>query len=326
MSKYRHALPQLGQRPFLSDGGLETTLIFHEGRELPQLAAFDLLKDAAGLEWLRRYFERYIDIARQHGAGFILETPTWRASSDWGRLLGYDTLALADANRIAIGLMLELRAAHETKDLPMVISGNLGPRGDGYRPDARMSIAEAREYHAGQVATFADTDADVVSAFTLNYIEEAVGIVQAARAARIPVVVSFTVETDGRLPTGDPLAEAILQTDAATGGYASYYMINCAHPTHFRHLFQDDAEWRNRIRGLRANASRRSHEELDESPDLDAGNPAELGAEYQELRALLPQLAVLGGCCGTDHRHVGEIAGCCVAGSTPYEELRALAS
>jgi homocysteine S-methyltransferase len=322
MSKYRRALPQLGQRPFLSDGGMETTLIFHEGRELPHLAAFDLLKDPEGVAWLRRYFERYIDIARRHDAGFILEAPTWRASSDWGARLGYDDRALEDANRIAIGLLLELRATHETRDLPMVISGNIGPRGDGYRPDARMSIAEARDYHATQVNTFADTDADLVSAFTLNYVEEAIGIVQAARAAGIPAVVSFTVETDGRLPTGDSLAEAILQTDAATGGYTSYYMINCAHPSHFRHLFHDGATWRDRIRGIRANASRRSHAELDESTDLDAGNPAELGAEYRALRALMPALTVLGGCCGTDHRHVGQIASHC---APAVDEVHALA-
>jgi homocysteine S-methyltransferase len=312
MSKYRKALPQLGNRAFLSDGGLETTLMFHERMELPHLAAFDLLKSAAGLASLRRYFETYLEIARRHGTGFILEAPTWRASPGWGALLGYDVQTLADANRIAIGLLLELRAMHETPDMPIVISGNLGPRGDGYRPDTRMSIAEARDYHDFQVRTFADTDADLVTAFTLNYIEEAAGIVQAARAARIPVVISFTLETDGRLPTGESLPEAIQATDAETDGYAAYYMINCAHPTHFRHLFNDAGAWRDRIRGVRANASRRSHAELDESPDLDAGNPPELGAQYRELRALLPGLNVLGGCCGTDHRHVGAIASCCV--------------
>jgi homocysteine S-methyltransferase len=325
MSKYRRKLPQLGGRPFLTDGGLETTLMFHEGIELPHFAAFDLLKDKAGLQTLRQYFERYIDIARQHALGFILEAPTWRASSDWGRRVGYDALRLADTNRTAIGLMLELRAEHETRDMPMVISGNIGPRGDGYRPDARMSVAQARDYHAAQVETFAGTDADMVSAFTLNYIEEAIGILQAARDARMPAVISFTLETDGRLPTGDALADAILRTDAETDGYAAYYMINCAHPTHFQHVLQHGAAWRERIRGLRANASRRSHAELDECTDLDVGNPPELGAEYRSLCEHLPSLTVLGGCCGTDYRHIAEIARHSLVNGEAPGELRAYA-
>ncbi len=311
MSKYRKHLPQLGTRLFLTDGGLETTLVFHEGLDLPCFAAFDLLKDDDGLKTLRRYFDRYIAIARDRGLGMVLEAPTWRANPDWGAKLGYDADTLADANRKAIGLMLELRAAAETPLTPMVISGNLGPRGDGYRADDRMSAAEARAYHTAQIATFAATDADLVAAFTLNYVEEAVGIAQASRDAAMPVAISFTVETDGRLPAGGTLAEAIQRTDDQTDGYAAYYMINCAHPTHIEHLLQQPGEWSNRIRGLRANASKRSHAELDESIELDMGDPEELGGEYLKLCRLLPRLTVLGGCCGTDHRHVEAICAAC---------------
>jgi S-methylmethionine-dependent homocysteine/selenocysteine methylase len=311
MSKYRKHLPQLGEAPFLTDGGLETTLVFHEGLDLPCFAAFDLLKDGQGTEILRRYFERYLEIARTHEVGMVLEAPTWRASADWGEKLGYDALSLADANRKAIGLMLEIRAAHETRGTPIVISGNIGPRGDGYRAEARMTAEEARAYHAQQIQTFAQTDTDLVSAFTINYVDEAVGIVQAARDCAMPVVVSFTVETDGRLPSEESLAEAIERTDAQTGDYAAYYMINCAHPTHFAGVLRAGGRWRERIHGLRANASRCSHTELDESTELDAGNPRELGAQYQELRELLPHMSVLGGCCGTDHRHVDAIAAAC---------------
>jgi S-methylmethionine-dependent homocysteine/selenocysteine methylase len=304
-------LPQLGDRLFLTDGGLETTLIFHEGLDLPCFAAFDLLKNEAGIAILRRYYDRYVAIARVHGVGVVLEAPTWRANPDWGARLGYDAGALTDANRKAIGLMLEIRAAAKDPHTPMVISGNLGPRGDGYRPDARMTATEAQSYHAQQIETFAQTDADLVSAFTINYVEEAVGIVRAARAAAMPVVISFTVETDGHLPSGDGLDEAIGRTDAETDRYAAYYMINCAHPTHFRHVLDDGGNWRERIRGLRANASCRSHAELDDSTELDAGNPDELGDQYLALRRMLPRLTVLGGCCGTDHRHVDAIfAGC----------------
>ena len=311
MSKYRNHLPQLGDAMFLTDGGLETTLVFHDGLDLPCFAAFDLLRGEAGVETLRDYYDRYVSIARQRGVGVVLEAPTWRANPDWGAKLGYDAEALADANRKAIGLMLEIRTAHETPGAPMVISGNLGPRGDGYRADARMTVEKARHYHAAQIETFASTDADMVSAFTMNYVEEAAGIVRAAQDADMPVVISFTVETDGHLPSGQRLADAIQRTDDATGAYAAYYMINCAHPTHFDEVLCDGDQWLDRLRGVRANASRCSHAELDESTELDAGNPRELGNEYRELRRRLPRLSILGGCCGTDHRHVEAIFAAC---------------
>jgi S-methylmethionine-dependent homocysteine/selenocysteine methylase len=170
-----------------------------------------------------------------------------------------------------------------------------------------MSITEARDFHAAQIDTFADTAADMVSVFTMNYVEEAAGIAQAARAARMPLAVSFTLETDGRLPSGDTLGDAIARTDDASDGHPSYYMINCAHPSHFEHVLDARAPWLDRIRGLRANASRRSHAELDESTDLDDGNPEELGGQYRALRPLLRKLSVVGGCCGTDHRHVASV-------------------
>jgi S-methylmethionine-dependent homocysteine/selenocysteine methylase len=307
MGKYRQRLPQTAGRLFVTDAGLETELVFHDGRELPHFAAFDLLRDDAGFERLRAYYLRYAEIAGAHGLGLVLETPTWRASPDWGEKLGYDRATLADANRRAVGLLLEIRSAFETPATPVVVSGNLGPRGDGYRPATRMSAAEARDYHAWQIGTFASTEADLVSVFTMNYVEEAIGVAAAAREHAMPAVISFTLETDGRLPSGQSLAEAIEQTDAATDGHPAYYMINCAHPTHFARTLREAGAWSERIRGLRANASRRSHAELDASTELDDGNPEELGAQYQALRPLLPRLTVVGGCCGTDHRHVGSI-------------------
>jgi homocysteine S-methyltransferase len=303
-SKYRHRLPQLGQKLFATDGGIETTLIFHENIPLPHFAAFDLLKNEAGITVLRRYFEHYTGIAREHGIGIVLESVTWRASADWGQKLGYDAQALADANRKSIGLLLQIRDEHETTATPIVVSGAIGPRGDGYIADTRMSATQARDYHRTQIETFAGTDADMVAAFTMNYVEEAIGIVNAAKDAGMPVAISFTLETDGFLPSGDALEKAVLRTDEETGGYASYFMINCAHPTHFRHVLERGGSWLRRVRGVRANASKRSHAELNDSPDLDEGDPIALGAEYRDLRTLLPALSVAGGCCGTDHRHV----------------------
>lgn len=312
MAKYRTRLPQLADKLFLTDSGMETTFVFHEGIELPCFASFDLLKSDVGTARTRAYYERHIAIAKRNGLGFVLESPTWRANPDWGRKIGYADEALADLNRRAIGLMAELRRAHETAHSPMVISGNIGPRGDGYRVEYAMTATEAQDYHAWQIAIFRDTEADMVSAFTLNYVEEAIGVARAAQAAGLPVVISFTLETDGRLPTGQTLKEAIEETDRETGAAPAYYMINCAHPTHFDDALRRKEDWIARLRGLRANASQRSHAELDAAPDLDIGDPVELGRQYRDLRRRMKHLTVLGGCCGTDHRHIEQICLACV--------------
>ena len=311
MPGYRHALPQLGDELFLTDGGIETTLIFHDGLELPDFAAFHLLRTTDGTKTLRKYFRTYAAIAQRHSTGLILESATWRASPDWAKRLGYAPVDLADANRKAIELLESVRAEYETEQIPVVISGCVGPRGDGYVPTAAMSEAEAERYHAVQIRTFAGTAADMVCAVTMNYVEEAIGIARAAAAVNMPVAISFTVETDGNVPTGQTLKSAIEQVDAATERYPSYFMINCAHPTHFAHVLAEGGPWLDRIRGVRANASQRSHAELNESPDLDIGNPVELGMQYQALRHQLQHLNVMGGCCGTDHRHLEQIAEAC---------------
>jgi S-methylmethionine-dependent homocysteine/selenocysteine methylase len=306
--RYRQQLPHLERDAlFLTDAGLETMLVFQDGIDLPHFAAFDLLRTDAGRTRLRRYYEGFATLAVQQRVGLVLEAPTWRASPDWGARLGYDLAALAAVNRDAIALLTTLRDAHACARSPMVVSGNLGPRGDGYVVGQQMSVAEAREYHAWQVGVFALTAADMISVFTMNYAEEAAGIALAARAAELPLAVSFTLETDGRLPSGQPLAEAIAQVDAASSDWPAYYMINCAHPDHFAQLFATAAPWQQRVRGVRANASRRSHAELEASTTLDAGDPEELGGQYRQLRSALPQLSVVGGCCGTDHRHVAAI-------------------
>jgi homocysteine S-methyltransferase len=312
MAKYRNALPQLGGDFFITDGGIETTLIFHDKLELPDFAAFDLLKSAVGMAALRKYFHAYAEIARRFGAGLVLESPTWRASADWATRLGYSRDALDAANRRSIELLEEIRAEFETDRSRIVISGCVGPRGDGYIPANMMSPEEAENYHREQIETFAGSAADLVTAITMNYAEEAAGITQAARRAGMPVAISFTVETDGALPTGQTLQGAIEQVDAATSAYPCYYMITCAHPTHFEHALAEKELWVKRIRGLRANASRRSHAELNESADLDVGDPVDLAARYAELKTnRLAHLNVMGGCCGTDDRHVEQIAKTC---------------
>lgn len=308
MSRFRRDLGTALRRTFVTDAGLETWLTFQQGVDLPYFAAFDLLRSDSGRRLLRTYFARFAEIAAESGHALILESPTWRASADWGLRLGYDRNALADANCAAIDLMLEVRGEAEARGTLVLVSGNMGPRGDGYVADRRMAPDEAEDYHRDQIATFAGTEADLVSAFTMNYVDEAIGLARAARRERMPAVLSFTVETDGRLPSGETLGEAIARTDAETDGYRLHYMINCAHPTHFDGALGIEDPLRERIRGIRANASRLSHAELETSTELDAGDPNDLADRYVRLRTALPRLAVIGGCCGTDDRHVAAVA------------------
>jgi len=308
MAQYRENLPQLDGSMFLTDGGLETVLVYRQGIDLPCFAAFDLLKDEKGKEILRQYFRTHAAIAIENGLGFILESVTWRANADWAEKIGYSRAKLAELNRVAIDLLDEVRRACESDTSPMVISGCVGPRGDGYDASGHTDEDAAERYHREQIETLAASDVDLVTAITMTNVEEATGIARAARAAGVPSVISFTVETDARLPSGETLREAIERVDGATDGAPVYYMINCAHPTHFEAALRAGEPWIERIRGLRVNASCKSHAELDESTELDDGNPAELGRQCADLRELLPHINVLGGCCGTDERHIAEIA------------------
>lgn len=287
----------------LTDGGIETVLLFHDGFELPCFAAFPLLEDPAGRAAIRRYFDGFLDTAEELGIPFVLDTPTWRANPDWGARLGYDRDALAAANMEAVAFARELAC-----DRPAVsINGTLGPRGDGYVVGERMTADEAAAYHAWQIGVFADTGTDRVTALTLSYPDEAVGVVRAAADVGMPVVASFTVETDGRLPDGTPVAEAIERVDDETDGAAAFFGINCAHPTHIA-TGLDGARALDRVGALRVNASALSHAELDAAEDLDEGVPAELALANSALRDLLPGVRQLGGCCGTDLRHVSAMA------------------
>ena len=303
---YRNRLPQLEGGLFITDGGIETTLIYHRGLELPAFAAFDLLKDDEGTDELRRYYAPYALLAREHGVGLVLESPTWRANPDWAAEIGYSLDELDAVNRKAIALMEELRAEYAGR-APIVISGCVGPQSDGYSPETILTATDAETYHSTQIGTFADTAADMVTAITMTYAEEAVGVARAAAKAGLPSAISFTLETDGRLPNGQELGEAIVQVDHETGSAPAYYMINCAHPAHFEGVLETGAPWAARIGGIRANASTKSHAELDEATELDEGDPADLGARHAALKASLPAVNVLGGCCGTDDRHVAAI-------------------
>jgi S-methylmethionine-dependent homocysteine/selenocysteine methylase len=299
-------LPQLSSDLYLSDGGLETTLVFLQGRELPEFAAFPLLEDESGRDVLRSYFEPFLDLAARHGLGLILDTPTWRANRDWGAVLGYDAERLADVNRRAVDLVADI--ARSRPDVPTVLNGVIGPRGDGYVVGHAMTAPEAADYHRPQAQAFASAGAQMMSAVTMNYVAEAIGIVRAGVAAGVPTVVSFTVETDGALPSGQALGDAVREVDAATDGGAAYFMINCAHPTHFEHVLDGGEPWLTRVKAVRANSSTMSHDELDAAEELDRGDVDELAEHYLALSSILPDLRVVGGCCGTDLEHITRIA------------------
>jgi S-methylmethionine-dependent homocysteine/selenocysteine methylase len=292
-------LPQMSGRPMVTDGGLETDLIYHHGVDLPEFAAFPLLEDDRGRDLLRHYYDGYVEIARRAGAGLQLETPTWRASGDWGDKLGYSAADLRRINRHAVVTLQQFRE-RTGLDL-LLVSGNLGPRGDGYTAGDEIDPDDATAYHTPQIEAFAEAGADLVTALTLTGTGEAIGIVRAARTTGLPVAVSFTVERDGRLPDGTPLSTAVTAVDAEAA--PEYFMVNCAHPSHIAPGLTA-GDWRSRIVGLRANASTLSHAELDAATELDEGDPVDLARTQDRLRTQLPRLALVGGCCGTDARHV----------------------
>ena len=303
--KHALRLPQLQGRPVVTDGGMETDLIFHHGVDLPHFAAFPLLENAQGRALLEDYYDGYAAIGRRAGTGLMLESPTWRANPDWGDRLGYSASLLAKANRSAIAMLAQLRERYAQTIAAVIVSGMVGPRGDGYRPDTALEPDAAAAYHRPQLEAFADAEADMVTAYTLTDVGEAIGIVQAARDVGLAVAISFTVETDGQLRGGIPLAQAIADVDHAGG--PEYFLVNCAHPTHIELALRQPGVWRERIVGIRANASTKSHAELDGATELDEGDPRSLAAAHHRLNLGLPKLSIIGGCCGTDKRHVASL-------------------
>lgn len=288
---------------WVTDGGLETDLIFNRGIDLPEFASFPLLEDASGTEALRSYFTEYVAIAAAAGAGALLETPTWRANGDWGAVLGYDAAALDRVNQTSVAFVRDVLDGAGL--VRTAVSGAIGPRGDGYLAGG-TDADEAAAYHLPQATSFAAAGADLVHAMTMTGAAEAIGVVRAARSAGIPVAVSFTVETDGSLPDGTTLAGSIARVQAEAP--ADWYGVNCAHPTHLAGAL-DGAEWQQQLTWFRPNASTLSHAELDEMEVLDTGDLDLLTTSTASLRRATPGVRVLGGCCGTDSRHVAALWG-----------------
>ncbi|MEQ6900317.1 homocysteine S-methyltransferase family protein [Nocardioides sp. YIM 152588] len=302
----QHDLSWLAAHRYVSDGGLETDLIFNHGVDLPEFASFPLVEDPDGRRLLHDYYDGYAAVARKAGVGMTLESPTWRANPDWGARVGYDAAGLARANAAAIDFLRGLREEYADLDDVRII-GAVGPRGDGYVAGDKADPDEAADYHRAQVAAMAEAGADVVASYTFTGPEEGIGLTRAARQVGVPVLVGFTVETDGRLPDGTTLRSAIEQVDAADA--PDGFIVNCAHPTHIAPGLDGEGDWLARIVQVNPNASTMSHEELDAAEELDAGDLGLLASSYDALRPSLPNLAVVGGCCGTDARHVAALWG-----------------
>lgn len=319
MSRFRHALPQLSGGLFLADGGIETDLIFNHQIAIREFAAHTLLQDPIGREAMARYFREYLSLARAYGTGFILDSQTWKAHMHWANDLGATRQDLQTANRDSVDFIAGIRDEFSDNPGPIVLSGIIGPTSDAYAPEQRISINDAEQYHSLQLGWLAETEVDMVAGVTFPRTDEAIGFVRAARSFDLPVVISFTVETNGCLPSGRPLGDAIRAVDDATAGSAAYFQVNCAHPDHFFHVF-DGSDWTHRVRGLRCNASRLSHAELDCCEVLDDGDPEEMGEQYQAILRRVPWLNIFGGCCGSDLRHITRIADAVTGG--PPRNLR----
>ena len=313
-----HAKQLLTERRFMTGGGTETYLAFHQQFPMREFCAFEIFEDEAALaEMESAYLYPLISAVDAHGHGLLLDALVWRAHPDYVVALGYGPADLRRLNELAVSrthAAVEVwreREGRPSGDFPILVAADIGPRGDGYRVDTAPSVADAFDYHRAQLRVLAGTKTDVVCAWTMTNASEAIGITQAAREWELPVIVSATVETDGHLPDGSTLGEFIHRVDDATDGLPVFYMVNCAHPTHLADTLETarrrGEDWLQRFKGLRANCSKKSHEELDNSTELDRGNPQELADQLAVLQEAY-ELQVLGGCCGTDVEHIAEIA------------------
>ncbi len=303
-------------RPFLTLGGTETFLIFQKGIPLREFCAFEVFENEPAFRMLEKEFLRpTADAALEYGYGLLADCMVWRASPDYVVKLGYARDAVARLNAVAVermrGFVERWRSDRGVApdDAPIVLMGELGPRGDGYRiqDGAPISPDYAQAYHAYQMGALAVAGADMVGALTMTSAGETIGIVRSARDRNLPILVSPTLETDGTLPDGSSLRSFVDEVDQATDGYPLGYMVNCAHPTHLAPALVSGGPWLDRFVGFRANASCKSHAELDASTELDAGNPAELGRQMHDLRTR-HGLHIIGGCCGTDVSHIFAMA------------------
>jgi homocysteine S-methyltransferase len=309
-------------KTFMTFAGIETYLMFLQRFPLREFCAFEVLDHDDAWEQTSREFLRPIaDACARNGHGLIADSFVWRASPAYVAQLGYREADVSRFNREGVRrvrkLISEWRAEAGVSDTatPVIVSADVGPRGDAYQ-GGEISIDEAVAYHTPQMQALADSEVDLVVALTMTSVNETVGLARVAKEHGVPIGVSATVETDGSLPTGWSLAEFVMRVDDATDGYPVFHMVNCAHPQHLAPTLaaarESGAPWVDRIKGFRANASTRSHDELDNSPELDRGDVADLAKQMAGMHADF-SLKIVGGCCGTDAEHIQAIAKACAA-------------
>lgn len=294
MEPVNNSSPIFKQRHYLSDSGLESTYVLHKNISVNHLAAFELLRSEEGKEMLGEYYKPYLLLAERHKLGFVIESPTWRASCDWGVKLGYTHDELFALNKQSIKFIREVSRPFSELLTHIIISGNIGPRNEVHKSDIQMNAEQAKVYHLEQVKAFALADADVATGTAITYIDEAIGIIKAARSFGLPVVISFAVGTDGKLPSGESLQHAIERTDKVTDHYAEHYMIDCSGSEYFLHALHSGGEWEKRIRGIRVNASLKSYSAVNKSNGTDTGNKYLADVPLQ-IFDVLPLMKVIGG-------------------------------
>ena len=300
--------PRLENKFYLTEGGTETEILYKWGFELPEFAMFPLLDNPEADRVIRDMYRRYFEVAAEHNTGMLIVGHDYRASPDWGEKLGYSAEGLREMQQRTIQFLQEMRTEYEDRVSDVYIGASIGPRGDAYGTGDAITESEAEDYHSVQLENLEGTAADMAIALTFNNIPESIGVIRAGVAAGLPVGVSLTLTPEGRLRSGPSLREAIEAIEEATDGAAAWFGTNCAHPVEFEPAFADAGSWFDRLRYIRPNAAKMDKIALCSLGHLEDGDPVELGGEMGEIARRFPRADILGGCCGTDERHLSEIA------------------
>lgn len=297
---------------FLTDGGIETRLIYEFGIDLPDFASFLALFDDRGRAALREIYRGYLAVAAEFRMPMLVGAPTWRAHPECLRRFGF---AKADdlrrVNAEAVAFLQDLRRETRTETL-VHIAGVIGPRRDGYRAEDAPALDEARAYHEAQAQALAGLGVDLLYAPTFPSRDELAGVAQAMARTGLAYALAPVIDPKGRLLDGHSFAEAVRLVDESTDPKPLYFLAGCVHPSTFLAAAAEGGDrtmprMPGRLAGIKANASPLPPEELDRLGHLDADAPAVLAQEILAARRRYG-LRILGGCCGTNDRHIRALA------------------
>lgn len=292
---------------YLTEAGTETEVLYKEGYELPHFAMWTLLDNPEAMERIGDMYRRYLDVAAENETGIVLCGFDYRASPDWAALLDVDRDGLREVIHRGIGFLRDVSDPYRDRVPHILLGGSIGPRGDAYSRGEPVTADSAEEYHSFQIACLKEAGADIACAHTFNNIPEAVGVARAARAEGLPLAMYFSLDSSSRLNTGPSLRDAVIETDSQTGNAPLFYGLNCSHPVEFEPALEP-GDWIDRLRSIRPNASKMEKIALCKLGHLEDGDPDELGAQMGDLARRYPHMDIMGGCCGTDERHLSRIA------------------